>query len=317
MTFDNNKLMFSVVIPLYNKANHIQRAIDSVLNQNVQNFELIVVNDGSTDGSEKVVEQYVDSRIILINQENGGESAARNRGIKEAQAPYIAFLDADDAWEADFLLTISELITEYPEAGAYATALKTLEVTGEYRSYTYTPLPSYPWKGIIENYFDCLSNGSYPLSSTTTCVRKEVLIKTGNFNRSLRIGPDIDMWIRVFLTTKIAFTTKICAIYYRDAENRSVDIKDFSKKELELIVYLHKYISEPKMTKEYLFFFKKFLSNKLNAITLRYINNNRKQEAMLVLFQHWGLLDFRQKLNVLLRLLLSKKLIDFARKYYA
>lgn len=313
----DNNIKFSVVIPLYNKVTHIQRAINSVLDQTVQDFELIIVNDGSTDGSEKIVKQYDDKRIKLINQANGGESSARNRGIKEAEAQYIAFLDADDAWEKNFLGMIFDLITKYPEAGAYATALKTKERNGKYIKYRYFPLPPYPWQGIVDNYFDCLANGSYPLSSSTTCVKKEIFNEIGNFNTSLRIGPDIDMWIRTFLTTKIAFRSDIGAIYYLDAENRSVDIQDFNLKELELIDHLQRYLNDARMTDRYMLSFQKFLSIKLNAIILRDIINKRKKEATSLLFKYRLLLDYKQKSYLMIRLLLPKQLIDVVRKLYA
>ena len=94
--------MISVVIPLYNKEKYIKRAIESVLNQTFQKFEIIVVNDGSTDKSAEIVQNIKDPRIRLINQKNAGVSAARNRGIQEAKYEYIAFLDADDFWEKIF-----------------------------------------------------------------------------------------------------------------------------------------------------------------------------------------------------------------------
>lgn len=100
-----SNMRFSVVIPLYNKERHILRAVKSVLNQSYSNFDLIVVNDGSTDGSVQSLNPVL-NRLTLINQENSGESAARNTGISHANHPYIAFLDADDEWEEDFLQSI-------------------------------------------------------------------------------------------------------------------------------------------------------------------------------------------------------------------
>ena len=99
--------MISVVIPLYNKEKQIARTLQTVLNQTYQNFEIVIVNDGSTDGSVDEVLRISDSRIRLVSQENGGVSAARNRGIDEAKGEYIAFLDADDLYCPELIENIA------------------------------------------------------------------------------------------------------------------------------------------------------------------------------------------------------------------
>jgi len=116
------EISFSIIIPLYNKAPYIERAINSVLNQSLQNFEIIVVNDGSSDGGEKIVTKIVDERLKLVSQKNAGVSAARNTGAKEAQYEYLAFLDGDDTYEPNFLSEIVKLIGNFPNAGIYGTS---------------------------------------------------------------------------------------------------------------------------------------------------------------------------------------------------
>lgn len=106
--------MISVVIPLYNKEKQIAKTLQTVLDQTCQDFEIVIVNDGSTDGSVGEIKKITDSRIRLINQKNGGVSAARNRGIEEAKGEHIAFLDADDMWNRDYLKTINYLIKNIP-----------------------------------------------------------------------------------------------------------------------------------------------------------------------------------------------------------
>ena len=115
-------MKFSIVIPLYNKEKHVARAINSILNQTYQDFEIIIVDDGSTDFSYEEVKKINDPRIKIIRQKNLGVSSARNTGIKEAKNNYIGFLDADDKWKPDFLETIKKLIKDFPGAGAYATS---------------------------------------------------------------------------------------------------------------------------------------------------------------------------------------------------
>ena len=113
--------MISVVIPLYNKKESVAHTLKCVLMQTYQDFEVVVVDDGSTDGSAEIVEGVDDGRIRLIRQENGGVSAARNRGIKEAKREYVAFLDADDEWKPEHLQTLVGLMEKYPQCGAYST----------------------------------------------------------------------------------------------------------------------------------------------------------------------------------------------------
>lgn len=114
--------MISVIIPLYNCKKYITRAIESVLKQTYLPKEIIVVNDGSTDNGEKIVEEMHHPLIKVINQKNGGVSSARNTGINEARGQFIAFLDADDEWLPNHLEIITNLIELYPKCGLFATS---------------------------------------------------------------------------------------------------------------------------------------------------------------------------------------------------
>src|SRR5690606_27010149 len=114
--------MFSVVIPLYNKSKMIGRTIQSVLDQYCQNFEVVVVNDGSTDDSAEVVMSFKDERIRLINQNNKGVSAARNRGIAEARYDWVAFLDGDDSWNPDHLEEICTMMRNFTQEKVFVTS---------------------------------------------------------------------------------------------------------------------------------------------------------------------------------------------------
>ncbi len=120
---------FSVVIPLYNKRPYVRRAVDSVLGQSFENFELIVVDDGSTDGGAETLADVVDARFRLVHQENAGEGAARNRGISEARAVWIALLDADDCWLPEHLFETALIIRAFPDSGLVATGFCELSDT--------------------------------------------------------------------------------------------------------------------------------------------------------------------------------------------
>ncbi|WP_164888480.1 glycosyltransferase family A protein [Methanosarcina sp. MSH10X1] len=213
---------FSVVIPLYNKEPHVKRALKSVISQTIQDFEIVVVNDGSTDKSADIVKSFSDARIRLINQKNAGVSAARNRGINETKSELIAFLDADDEWMPDYLETILRLREKYPEAGLYATSLKTEFIDNVLIDKDEKLRELIPDEGLILNYFkvnlkDISHKDIFYTSSVT--VPKKIFLEIGGFQTGFWWGEDIDMWGRIALKYSVAYSSKVCAIYYQNVVN--------------------------------------------------------------------------------------------------
>jgi glycosyltransferase involved in cell wall biosynthesis len=210
----------SVIIPLYNKAQHIRRAIDSVLAQTCGDFELVVVDDGSTDASAEMVRGYHDSRIRLISQENAGVSAARNRGIAEAKTNLIALLDADDEWSVDFLQTVLALREQFPNACVWGTAYAELDV---HRHVKHLRLPEdirRQTTGCLINFFR-LALADQPCNASSSLVRKDALIKAGGFMVSLARLEDTDMLFRMALRYPVAYCPLAKAVYHLEADNRS------------------------------------------------------------------------------------------------
>ena len=212
---------FSVVIPLYNKALHIERAINSVLNQTVQDFEIIVVNDGSTDHGEEIVKRITDPRIRLINQENRGVSAARNRGAEEAKYDLIAYLDADDEWLPEYLRNIQMLINNFPDCGAYATAVKAIRPNRSVFYPNISSLPTEPWIGIVPNIFQLISDAPSAIHSSAVVIPRKILSSVGGFPLDVTLMEDITCWIKIAVRYPIAYNTKRLAIYHQESENRS------------------------------------------------------------------------------------------------
>lgn len=210
----------SVVIPLYNKGPHIKRALGSILAQSVTDLDVVVIDDGSTDNGAHLVEQVKDSRIRLLRQENRGVSAARNRGIREAQSDLIAFLDADDEWEPDHLETLLFLHREFPEAGAFTTAYKIFEDNGKASYPNFAEIPSAPWSGLIPNYIRSAALGSPPVWTSAVAVPRSVFDQVGLFVERINMGEDLDMWLRIALKYPIAFSWQGIAVYRRDSKNR-------------------------------------------------------------------------------------------------
>ena len=210
---------FSVIIPLYNKANFVKKTIESILSQTYENFEIVIVNDGSTDNSMAVVSEITDPRIRLFTKENGGVSAARNFGIEKAQYEYITFLDADDLWFPDYLETIKGMIEQYPQAGIFGTAFTTINRLGVKIDRTIDKLPA---GGILltDNYCrSIIKREMSQLWTCTICVKKELFHKTGGFRVGVITGEDQDMWLRLSFNSTIVWKNEAKALYIMVSEN--------------------------------------------------------------------------------------------------
>jgi glycosyltransferase involved in cell wall biosynthesis len=216
----------SVVIPLYNKAQYISRAISSVLAQTELLEEIIVIDDGSTDGGGELVEQFKDSRIRLLRQENKGVSSARNLGISVARGDLIAFLDADDEWKPRFLEVIRNMREAYPQAGAYATAYDWIMPEGRRKNLRFKVLPSHCEQALIDNFFK--DGIPPPIWTSAVVIPKIVFNQIGGFPEGEHIGQDVDMWIRVGIRYPIAWNSTILATYRMDATNRTYRVKKYN-----------------------------------------------------------------------------------------
>lgn len=212
---------FSVVIPLYNKERHIIKAIKSVLGQSYSDFELLVVDDGSSDGSLAKAQSVTDPRIRVIHQENRGESGARNRGISESRGQYIAFLDADDYWLPNFLHEIKGLIDSFrKEAVFFATAY----LISDGKKYLH---PSWPgigrkiFRAVIPDFFSHMAGGPLLILPSCVCVRKDILLQVGLFTPGLKLGADQELWQRLALRGKLAYSSHPASVYCLDADNRA------------------------------------------------------------------------------------------------
>lgn len=214
----------SVVIPLYNKEKYIARTIQSVLDQTVQDFEIIVVNDGSTDNSVNEVKKFDDSCIRIVHQENAGVSAARNRGITEAQYELIAFLDADDEWLPDHLEEIVQLREEFPQCDVFATNYKIVDPRGNERfSVETNKLGLIAERGIIPDYFNAAIKTAPPLWTSAIVVTKKAIKDIGGFPAGVRLGEDLVSWAKLANRHDIAYSKRVTAIYNFKAYDEMLD----------------------------------------------------------------------------------------------
>jgi glycosyltransferase involved in cell wall biosynthesis len=210
----------SIVIPLYNKGVHIERTIESVRNQTFQNFEIIVIDGGSTDDGPKIVAAISDPRIHLILQDSKGVSNARNEGVRASSSELIAFLDADDEWLPCHLEELSRLVSNFPSAGIFATSYSIIDEHGNKKSPKIKYVPKAPWSGLLSHYFLVVSSGEAPFLISTMAIRKDIFIKTGGFLPQWNWAEDHELWGRMALHYPIAYSWKCGACWHHDAQNR-------------------------------------------------------------------------------------------------
>lgn len=205
----------SVIIPLYNKENYLPQAIKSVLEQTVTDFEVLVIDDGSTDGSLAVANSYTDTRLFVYSKENQGAAATRNFGIEKAKGRLIAFLDADDYWENNHLEELMRLYSAYPQAGMYAMRYcKVFSEKGK-KIAVFKGIAA-DFFEIVPDYFEASAIDSVA-SASSIAIRREVFEQVGLFDAAMVAGEDIDLWIRVALNMPVALSGKRTAYYRMDA----------------------------------------------------------------------------------------------------
>ena len=222
-------MKFSVIIPLYNKAPYIRKALESVYSQTYTDFELIVVDDGSSDDSFAIAKQFITDRcagdrctvdhpagcrsavpVDIITQENQGVSAARNNGIAASKGEYVAFLDADDWWEPTFLEKMAQLIEDYSEAGLYAS------------NYIYykTGKTRVAVNNIKKGYFNYpksyYEGGAMPIWTGATMIPRRVMDEMGGFPLGIKLGEDFLLWAKIAMQYKVAFLNEPLAWYNND-----------------------------------------------------------------------------------------------------
>lgn len=212
--------MISIVIPLYNKEKSISSTLQSVLAQTYADYEVVVVNDGSTDNSAAVVQCFISKSPIsnthcgihLLNQQNAGVSAARNLGIKHSRGEYVVFLDGDDIWDKDFLSELVRLMQDFPGKSIYGLGCAKIFgkkiPTDESNDY-YRGESRWDWNTMA-------------YTGSSACVKKQDAIAVGLFDTRMTHGEDYDLWWHLQLKNGGACYTKPFAYYRQDAENRAM-----------------------------------------------------------------------------------------------
>ena len=207
--------LFSVVIPVFNRQNFIARAIESVLSQTFKEFELIVVDDGSTDNTAKIAARYP---IRLLRQPNRGVAAARNAGIKAARGQIIAFLDSDDEWKKEHLDIHYNFFHKHPDYLIHQTEEIWIR-NGHY-------INKKKKHQNKEGYIFAHSCRLCLISPSTVAIKKELLNKVGLFDESFEVCEDYDLWLRITRNYPVGYTAQKSVIKY-DGHNDQLSHKYF------------------------------------------------------------------------------------------
>lgn len=221
-----NNMRFSVIIPLYNKAPYVAKAIGSVLAQTFTDYDLIIIDDGSKDESFAVALKAIEGHrhCHIYKQKNAGVSMARNNGVALSRGDYLCFLDADDWWMPTFLEEMSCFIEEFPDAGIYGVNYTIVNETRHKTRIATVGVESGFEKGYI-NYCKVYASTMYmPLWTGAVCIPRMVFIEMQGFPKGIKLGEDFMLWIHVALKYKVAFLNKPLSYYNQDVDvaNRGV-----------------------------------------------------------------------------------------------
>lgn len=223
--------MFSVIIPYYKKRKYIERCIDAVLAQTYQDFEIILVDDGSQDDVAQFIQEKYSGKVQLIQQENQGVSAARNTGIAAATNDYIAFLDADDYWSPFYLEKVAHIIKQE----------KNIKIIGSHYSRTKSNVETENRKldyFLIKDYFKNALRFTYFFTSGTVVLR-EFFKQEDGFNTNLKSGEDLDVWFRAVLSGGNAFYINNVLSYYSDEDENQASVAILKNVENRFVTNMH------------------------------------------------------------------------------
>ena len=209
--------LISVIIPVFNGEKTIQDTIQSVLNQTVTDFEIIVINDGSTDGTLEIIQKITDTRLKVFSYPNANQAASRNRGLEKATSQYIAFLDADDLWTPDKLESQMDALERYPNAALAYSWTNCIDESDQFlHSGTRANFSGNVYQTLL--LADFISNGSNAL------VRKQALDEVGNFNVLLPPAEDWDLWLRLASRYSFVAVPKPQVLYRQSRQSSSSNL---------------------------------------------------------------------------------------------
>jgi glycosyltransferase involved in cell wall biosynthesis len=215
-------VMVSVIIPAFNYGRYLGSALESILAQTYEDFEIIIVDDGSTDNTLEVVRGFTDPRIKYIYQENKGLPGARNTGIKAAQGKYIAFLDADDLWHPCKLEKQVSFLERNDNVGVVYTGASYVNTEGELLPFRWDPEPK------SDSFYEALLFQN-PIHVSSATVRADCLAQIGLFDESFMAVEDLDLWRRIAARYSFYQISENLTIARHHPENMTKDLNRMAK----------------------------------------------------------------------------------------
>ena len=219
-------MRLSVIVPVYNQACYLRRCVDSVLAQTLprDQYEVILVDDGSPDTGPAICDEYAAcySNVHVIHQSNQGVAMARNNGVKAANAPFVAFLDADDWWDTHYAESMLELAAEYPDAGLYACQYWYVKFGKSQNRMSAVEWETSPRMlndarvGTIRYFRSYFAGTSMPIWTGAAMMPKSVFEAMGGFQKSVKLGEDFLLWAKTAIQYKIAYRERYLSYYFND-----------------------------------------------------------------------------------------------------
>lgn len=248
------KPRFSIIVPLYNKADYVRKALESIAVQTFRDFELVIINDGSTDESLNVVNDFVrtsermkeltSERVQIITQKNAGVAAARNNGVAKSHGEYVCFLDADDWWEATYLEEMDKLIREYPDAGLYGCDYYYVK-NGKRKIY---PKDTEGYINYCKVYAHC---GAMPIHPNGAIIPRNVFDEMEGFDKGIKMGEDFILFMQIVFKYKVAFLNKQLVTFNQDADPKWRAITKLHKPENHMLWHVEQWENQEKTNASY------------------------------------------------------------------
>ena len=234
-------MRFSVIIPLYNKASYVAKAIGSVIFQTYTDYELVIMDDGSSDNSFEIASKAIEGKenCHIYRQQNAGVSIARNNAVSKSKGDYLCFLDADDWWDHSFLEEMDGLINRFPDAGIYGTNYTIVNETK--RKTRVAPIGVDP--GFKEGYINYCQvyakTLAMPLWTGAVCIPRPIFVEMQGFPEGIKLGEDFLLWIRIALKSPTVFINKPLAFYFQDADSKWRAVSHLQEPQTHMLWNLH------------------------------------------------------------------------------